>query len=116
MTFNSYSFIFLFLPIISLLYYFLIHYKKLKTAKGFLLASSLFFYFCAGWQHFILLSFGILINCYLHKLLLKAAYHLKFRKIILFFIVISADTCYNYVSADINFFIGISKLAYFLLT
>lgn len=43
MTFNSYSFIFLFLPITALLFYLFKYHKKWETAKIILLASSLLF-------------------------------------------------------------------------
>jgi len=42
--FNSYEFIFAFLPITFLIYFYLNHKKQSEASKGFLVASSLFFY------------------------------------------------------------------------
>jgi D-alanyl-lipoteichoic acid acyltransferase DltB (MBOAT superfamily) len=44
MLFNSYEFIFLFLPITFFIYFFLLSKKLFTAAKGFLVFSSLFFY------------------------------------------------------------------------
>ena len=44
MLFNSYTFIFAFLPITFFIYFYLNQKKLTKVAKGFLVFSSLFFY------------------------------------------------------------------------
>ena len=44
MLFNSYEFIFIFLPITFIIYFFLLSKRLIVGAKGFLVASSLFFY------------------------------------------------------------------------
>lgn len=44
MLFNSYEFIFMFLPITFFIYFFLLHQRLIVAAKGFLVFSSLFFY------------------------------------------------------------------------
>ena len=44
MLFNSYEFIFLFLPVTFFVYFFLNKKRLTEAAKGFLVASSLFFY------------------------------------------------------------------------
>ena len=44
MLFNSYEFIFAFLPITFLIYFFLLHRRLTTGAKGFLVFASLFFY------------------------------------------------------------------------
>lgn len=46
MLFNSYEFIFVFLPITFFIYFFLNKKRLGELSKGFLVASSLFFY---GW-------------------------------------------------------------------
>jgi D-alanyl-lipoteichoic acid acyltransferase DltB (MBOAT superfamily) len=46
MLFNSYEFIFVFLPITFFVYFYLNHKRLTEAAKGFLVCSSLFFY---GW-------------------------------------------------------------------
>ncbi|QOG11497.1 MBOAT family O-acyltransferase [Arcobacter sp. FWKO B] len=44
MLFNSYEFIFLFLPIVFFMYFYLIHIRLVTAAKAFLVLASLFFY------------------------------------------------------------------------
>lgn len=44
MLFNSYEFIFLFLPITFFVYFYLLNKRLITGAKGFLVFSSLFFY------------------------------------------------------------------------
>ena len=44
MLFNSYEFIFVFLPITFFIYFYLIHNRLTVASKGFLVCSSLFFY------------------------------------------------------------------------
>jgi len=44
MLFNSYEFIFVFLPITLLIYFYLNNKRLTEASKGFLVASSLFFY------------------------------------------------------------------------
>ena len=44
MLFNSYEFIFVFLPITFFIYFYLNHKRLTETSKGFLVCSSLFFY------------------------------------------------------------------------
>ena len=52
MLFNSYEFIFVFLPITFFIYFYLNHKKLTETSKGFLIFSSLFFY---SWWNIIYL-------------------------------------------------------------
>jgi len=44
MLFNSYEFIFVFLPITFFIYFYLNHKRLTEASKGFLVCSSLFFY------------------------------------------------------------------------
>jgi D-alanyl-lipoteichoic acid acyltransferase DltB (MBOAT superfamily) len=44
MLFNSYEYIFVFLPITFFIYFFLLHKRLIVGAKGFLVFASLFFY------------------------------------------------------------------------
>ena len=57
MLFNSYIFIFLFLPITLLVYYYLNHLKLYKIGKVFLVIASLFFY---SWWNVVYLSLIVL--------------------------------------------------------
>jgi len=52
MLFNSYEFIFIFLPISFLIYFYLLHKRLIIGAKGFLVFASLFFY---SWWNIIYL-------------------------------------------------------------
>jgi D-alanyl-lipoteichoic acid acyltransferase DltB (MBOAT superfamily) len=64
MLFNSYEFIFLFLPITLLIYVVLVHNRKKEAAMTWLVAASLFFY---GWWNpaYLLLIIGsMLFNYY----------------------------------------------------
>ena len=64
MTLPSYSFIFIFLPIVVILYYLFNSKKIYLGGKIVLLAASLIFYFSMGWQGFIGLLVSIAL-CYL---------------------------------------------------
>jgi alginate O-acetyltransferase complex protein AlgI len=64
MLFNSYEFIFLFLPVTLLIYVILVHNRKKEAAMTWLVAASLFFY---GWWNpvYLLLIIGsMLFNYY----------------------------------------------------
>jgi len=70
MLFNSYVFIFVFLPLSLFTYYFFLKLNKLNLAQLSLLLFSLFFY---GWWNFyylFLLIVSIIINYYIGNLLL----------------------------------------------
>ena len=63
MLFNSYEFIFAFLPITLIIYYYLNSKRLTEASKGFLVASSLFFY---SWWNVIYLPLilgSMLFNC-----------------------------------------------------
>ena len=62
MLFQSYIFIFLFLPIVLVGYYGLNHYGKDRLAKVFLMLSSFAFYAYANFNYVILLAGSILVN------------------------------------------------------
>ena len=64
MLFNSYEFIFLFLPVTLLIYVILVHNRKKEAAMTWLVVASLFFY---GWWNpvYLLLIIGsMLFNYY----------------------------------------------------
>jgi alginate O-acetyltransferase complex protein AlgI len=62
MLFNSFSFLFLFLPIVATGYALAQRTLGQKTAQGFLLASSFFFYGCAKPSYVLILAGSILFN------------------------------------------------------
>ncbi|WP_157117949.1 hypothetical protein [Oceanicoccus sagamiensis] len=69
MLFNSYEFIFLFLPIALLGYYLLLRKNTMAPAMGFLIAASLFFY---GWwnaAYLLIIIASIIVNYGLSLLL-----------------------------------------------
>lgn len=64
MTITSYSFIFLFLPVVVLGYYLLNHKGLYNLGKALLLVASLGFYFSMGYKGFIVILASIVL-CYL---------------------------------------------------
>ena len=67
MLFNSYLFIFLFLPMTLLVYYMLNHIKRYQLAKGWLTLASFFFYGYNNYSYLLIILSSIFINygCYL---------------------------------------------------
>lgn len=81
MVFNSYSFILIFLPLITVLYYQIKRLRKPVIAKAFLLAASLFFY---GYHHLtalavLMVSIGVnyALSLALRRLSTSASSHMK---------------------------------------
>jgi D-alanyl-lipoteichoic acid acyltransferase DltB (MBOAT superfamily) len=67
MLFNSYEFIFAFLPITFFIYFYLNHKRLTEVSKGFLVFSSLFFY---SWWNIIylpLIILSIIFNYFIGK-------------------------------------------------
>ncbi len=62
MLFNSYIFIFLFLPLVLLGYYGLNHIKQYKLALGYVVAMSMWFYGYNSLQYLVILIISILLN------------------------------------------------------
>lgn len=69
MLFNSFEFIFLFLPITLILYFVLNNYGKDKLAKGWLVIASLYFYAYFNYSYLVLIISSILVNYFLGDLL-----------------------------------------------
>jgi len=85
--FNSYEFIFLFLPITFLIYFYLNHKHLIKESKIFLLVSSLFFY---SWWNIIYLPIiisSILFNYWMGRVLTQKNQKLFQRKTIVTFAI-----------------------------
>lgn len=72
MLFNSYIFIFLFLPISLLGYFFLNKFKKYNLAEYFLIIMSLWFYGYFNYKYLFIIIFSIFINYFLGKYMQKA--------------------------------------------
>lgn len=82
MLFNSFEFIFLFLPISLILYFILNNYGKNKLGKGWLIIISLYFYIYFNYSYFILIVVSILLNYFLGNLLYSEKQSELKRKII----------------------------------
>ena len=82
MLFNSYIFIFLFLPIVLFLYYYTSKYSK-KFSITILVASSLFYYSWWDLNFIYLILFSILFNFYVARFLENDCRAHRFRKLIL---------------------------------
>ncbi|EAJ9148448.1 MBOAT family protein [Campylobacter coli] len=71
MVFSSYEFIFIFLPVILIIFYILKACNYLSLAKFFLVCSSLFFYAFWKVEYLFILFSSILINFFLANAILK---------------------------------------------
>lgn len=69
MLFNSYEFIFLFLPIVLIVYFNLNRFGKYNIAKGWLVVASLYFYSYFNKKYLILIVVSILVNYYIGNML-----------------------------------------------
>ena len=83
MLFNSYEFIFLFLPITLILYFWLNKYNKNKLAKTWLVIASLYFYSYFHKSYLILITISILVNYFIGQKLSSNKYNVIQRKILL---------------------------------
>lgn len=83
MLFNSYEFIFLFLPITLIIYFWLNKYNKNRLAKAWLVIASLYFYSYFHKSYLILITVSILVNYYIGQKLSDEKYNVIQRKIFL---------------------------------
>lgn len=74
MLFNSYVFIFLFLPLCLAGYFLFNHIRKYSVAKFFLVCMSLWFYAYFQISYLWIILFSIIINYVCHKLIVKQIY------------------------------------------
>lgn len=65
MLFNSFEFIFIFLPITLTIYFMLNNYGKEKLAKGFLVIASLYFYAFFNYYYLVIIITSILVNYFI---------------------------------------------------
>lgn len=70
MLFNSFEFIFLFLPITLILYFTFNNYGKEKIAKSILVVCSLYFYAFFNYSYLIIIIFSILVNYFIGNYLI----------------------------------------------
>lgn len=66
MLFNSYIFIFLFLPVTLLFYYLINRYEKYTVAQVFLIGMSGWFYAYFNFSYLLILCVSILVNYFFH--------------------------------------------------
>ena len=71
MLFNSYEFIFIFLPIVFIVYFFVLKNSERKYKMFWLVLASLFFYGFWNPKYLILILFSIVINYCLNKFMYK---------------------------------------------
>ena len=83
MLFNSYEFIFLFLPITLMLYFTLNRFGKNELAKGWLVIASLYFYSYFNRTYLILIIVSILLNYGIGKKLSDNKTDIIVRKLLL---------------------------------
>jgi len=114
MLFNSYEFIFVFLPITFFIYFYLNHKRLTETSKGFLICSSLFFY---SWWNIAYLpiiiasmTFNYAIGRSLHKTAGKKYSAFSKKSILIFGIVLNLALLGYFKYAD--FFIENINIAF----
>ena len=71
MLFNSYIFIFAFLPVTVMTYFLLLKFQKITEAKYWLFFTSLFFYAFGNVKYSILILTSILVNYFISDFLIK---------------------------------------------
>lgn len=88
MLFNSYEFIFLFLPITLILYFWLNRYGKNKLAKAWLVIASLYFYSYFNRMYLILIGISIGVNFIVGRRLSDDKTNILERRLLLIFGVV----------------------------
>ena len=122
MLFNSYEFIFLFLPITLILYFTLNRFGKNELAKGWLVIASLYFYSYFNRTYLILIIVSILLNYGIGKKLSDNKTDIIIRKLLLIVgIVFNLGALgyfkyYDFFVSNINSLFGTDiKLLYIML-
>ena len=85
MLFNSYEFIFLFLPITLVIYFLLNKFNKNMLAKAWLVIASLYFYSYFNKSYLILIIVSILVNYFIGTELNMKTNNVIRRKVLLIF-------------------------------
>lgn len=85
MLFNSYEFIFLFLPITLIIYFLLNKFNKNMLAKAWLVIASLYFYSYFNKSYLILIVVSILVNYFIGTELNMKTNNIIRRKVLLIF-------------------------------
>ncbi len=110
MLFNSYEFIFIFLPITLFIYFYLNSKKLVVPAKGFLVLSSLFFYSWWNVVYLPLILISILFNYVLGNTLSSNKKYKFTKKSILIFGIIANVSLLGYFKYSDFFILNINLL------
>lgn len=114
MLFNSYEFIFLFLPITLVIYFWLNKYNKNRLAKAWLVIASLYFYSYFHKSYLILITVSILVNYYIGQKLSDDKYNVIQRKMFLIMGIVfnlgglGYFKYYDFFVSNINIVLGIN--------
>lgn len=107
MLFNSFSFVFLFLPM-TVFVYFLIAKRSLTVSHMWLLVASFSFYAYAGWRYAVLLILSLIINYFFIVLIRKNHVKIELGKLFLVFgviiniVLLVCLKYYNFFAESIN--------------
>ncbi|WP_226670483.1 MBOAT family O-acyltransferase [Metabacillus litoralis] len=104
MLFNSFEYIFLFLPIVTFIYFYLNKKRLLYVSKLWLLLSSLFFYSWWNVSYLPLIVISILLNYFIGRSL-SSTNTTKYKKVVLIFGIICNVGFLGYFKYT-NFFIS----------
>ncbi len=100
MLFNSYAFIFIFLPITFMLYFYLNHKRLTEAGKGLLVFSSLFFYSWWNIAYLPIILTSMLFNYLLGNTLAKASSRFSKKSVLFFGIVVNISLLGYFKYAD----------------
>lgn len=95
MLFNSYIFIFLFLPITFILYFGLNKFKKYNLAKFVLVLASLYFYAYFNFKYLYIITSSILVNYLINIFFRKVNYKEYFNNVREFFYSYDYEQIFN---------------------
>ena len=100
MLFNSYEFIFMFLPITFALYFYLNHKRLTEASKGLLVFSSLFFYSWWNIAYLPIILTSMLFNYLLGNALANSASRFSKKSVLIFGILINISLLGYFKYAD----------------
>jgi len=112
MLFNSYEFIFLFLPVSFFIYFYLNHKRLTEASKGFLVLSSLFFYSWWNPVYLPIILISMLFNYGIGEIFSKDSFNKISKKSILSFAIFANIILLGYFKymdffiSNINFITG----------
>lgn len=102
MAFNSFKFIFLFLPLAVILYNLSFLFKKPLISKIIIVITSMVFLLFFGWEHLVIIVASLVLN-YLLSMLLKKQSNNKSKKIILISTIV-LNVLILFIPKYLNFF------------